>query len=67
MKNVSDRGTMATTCNLSVYLPLLTTLYVSAHFLSLGRHCLCRFFVAVSCHKLLELHFKSFVPVRPIS
>ena len=39
--NVSDRGTMCVTkCNLSIYLLLLTTLYVSALFLSLGRHCL---------------------------
>ena len=45
--NVSDRGTMVTMCNLSVYLLLLTTLEVSALFLSLDRHCLCQFFVAV--------------------
>ena len=45
---VSDRGTMVIICNLSVYLLLLTTFEVSALFLSLGRHCLHHFFVAVT-------------------
>ena len=43
-----DRGKKATMFNLSVYLLLLTALEVSALFLSLGRHCLCQVFVAVS-------------------
>ena len=46
---MSNRGKKATMFNLPVYLLLLlTTLEVSALFLSLGRHCLCQFFVAVS-------------------
>ena len=35
-------------CAIYLYLLLLTTLEVSALFLSLGRHCLRQFFVAVS-------------------
>ena len=45
---MSNRGKKATMFNLPVYLLLLTTLEVSALFLSLGRHCLYQFFVAVS-------------------
>ena len=51
---IKNRGIRLLAClaldmiNLSVYILLLTTLEVSALFLSLGRHCLCQFFVAVS-------------------
>ena len=64
---MSDRGKKATMFNLSVYLLLLTTLEVSVLFLSLGRYCLCQFFVAVSwsktswnsisSHSCLYIHF----------
>ena len=55
---VLDRGKKTTMFNPSVYLLLLTTLEVSALFLSLGRHCLCQFFLLLAGHKLNGIPFQ---------